>query len=64
MIIVNRKQKEERLMSRKPTTNYELAQAYIPFQYYTNSFSPKEALRKGTLFPELYRPYLPGKGRR
>lgn len=51
-------------MSRKPTTNYELAQAYIPFQYYTNSFSPKEALRKGTLFPELYRPYLPGKGRR
>ncbi len=51
-------------MGRKPYTSLELAQAYIPYQYYTDSYTPKEALRKGTLFPELYRPYLPGKGRR
>jgi len=35
----------------------ELARAYIPFQIYTKSFSPEEALAKGTMFPELYRPY-------
>ena len=35
----------------------ELARAYIPFQVYTRSFSPEEALVKGTMFPELYRPY-------
>ena len=37
----------------------ELARAYIPYQVYTESWSPKEALERGTMFPELYRPYLP-----
>jgi len=39
----------------------ELAQAYIPFQTFNaeNLFSPEEALLKGTIFPELYRPYEP-----
>jgi len=36
---------------------HELAQAYIPFQRYVTSFPPKEALRMGTMFPELVRPY-------
>jgi len=35
----------------------ELAQANIPYQQYTVSFPPMEALEKGTMFPELYRPY-------
>jgi hypothetical protein len=35
----------------------ELAQAYIPYQEYTKSYCPEEALAKGTMFPELYRPY-------
>lgn len=35
----------------------ELARAYIPFQQYTVSFSPQVALERGTMFPELYRPY-------
>lgn len=35
----------------------ELAQAYVPVQKYVNSFSPQEALKHGTLFPELVRPY-------
>ena len=39
----------------------ELAQAYVPFQTFNaaNLFSPEEALLKGTIFPELYRPYEP-----
>jgi len=35
----------------------ELAEAYIPYQWYTTSFSPMEALMAGTMFPELVRPY-------
>jgi len=39
------------------TGEHELAQAYIPFQRYVTSFPPEEALRMGTMFPELVRPY-------
>lgn len=35
----------------------ELAQAYIPFQQFGNLYPPEESLKKGTLFPDLYRPY-------
>jgi hypothetical protein len=34
-----------------------LAQAYIPFQVYTNRWEPMKALMMGTVFPELYRTY-------
>lgn len=34
-----------------------LAEAYVPWQIYSRTYPPGEALRKGTLFPELYRPY-------
>ena len=34
-----------------------LAQAYVIWQRYGLTFSPAEALEKGTLFPELYSPY-------
>ena len=37
----------------------ELAQACVPYQQYTASYPPEEALEKGTMFPELYRPYMP-----
>ncbi len=37
--------------------NFKLATAYIPFQNYGQIYSPQEALTKGTLFPQLYRPY-------
>jgi len=36
-----------------------LAHAYIPWQHFKNSYPPAEALRRGTLFPELYMPYRP-----
>lgn len=37
----------------------KLAIAIIPVQEYGETFPPVEALRRGTLFPELYRPYDP-----
>lgn len=38
--------------------NMKLAHAYVPYQQYTAAFNPMEALKKGTLFPELYSPYI------
>ncbi len=35
-----------------------LANAYVPYQCYTHAFPIDEALCKGTLFPELYMPYV------
>lgn len=35
----------------------KLAEAYVPYQEYKTSYSPEEALEKGTMFPELYSPY-------
>lgn len=35
----------------------QLATAYIPYQMYGTTYSPAEALARGTLFPALYRPY-------
>lgn len=39
--------------------NVELAQAYVPFQKINRLYRPKEGLYKGTIFPELYKPYKP-----
>ncbi|HEX7712844.1 MAG TPA: spore coat associated protein CotJA [Bacillota bacterium] len=36
----------------------ELAQAYVPVQIFVNRWEPKKALMMGTIFPELYRPYV------
>ncbi|MGB9791954.1 MAG: spore coat associated protein CotJA [Thermacetogeniaceae bacterium] len=35
----------------------KLATAYVPPQWFRESFTLSEALSKGTLFPELYMPY-------
>jgi len=37
--------------------NYRLARAYVPYQKMCKVYDLKEALCKGTLFPELYMPY-------
>lgn len=34
-----------------------LAHAYVPWQKYERAFTPREALAKGTLFPELWGVY-------
>ena len=36
----------------------QLARAYIPDQPYDRLFPLNEALNKGTLFPNLYQPYM------
>ncbi|MFL0251133.1 spore coat associated protein CotJA [Clostridium neuense] len=37
--------------------NVRLASAYVPFQKMCSTLPPVEALKKGTIFPELYSPY-------
>ena len=39
----------------------KLAHAYVPYQRFMDNYPPEEALRKGTLFPELWMPYKPGR---
>ncbi len=34
-----------------------MAHAYVPWQCYERAFSPREALMRGTLFPELWGAY-------
>jgi Spore coat associated protein JA (CotJA). len=38
--------------------NVRLATAYVPFQKLDTLFSPIEALKRGTVFPELCSPYV------
>ncbi|MDR7857691.1 spore coat associated protein CotJA [Tissierella sp.] len=40
----------------RPCCPGELARACVPFQIMNEVFSPREALRAGTLFPELVKP--------
>ncbi|EYE89644.1 hypothetical protein Q428_01085 [Fervidicella metallireducens AeB] len=37
--------------------NVRLAAAYVPYQKMCNTFSPIDALKRGTAFPELFSPY-------
>ena len=39
--------------------NPVLAQSYVPIQEFNETFCPDMALKMGTLFPELVRPYVP-----
>lgn len=38
-------------------TNPVLARAYVPFQMRYYTYPIEEGFHKGTIFPELYRPY-------
>lgn len=35
-----------------------MARAYVPYQTYIQAYPLTEAIQKGTLFPELYQPYI------
>ncbi|HEY8889366.1 MAG TPA: spore coat associated protein CotJA [Clostridium sp.] len=37
--------------------NVRLAAAYVPYQNLCTIFSPIEAIKRGTVFPELFSPY-------
>lgn len=49
----------ETLSRQYPFPKLRLATAYIPPQPYGKQFKPDEALKKGTLWPDLYFPYPP-----
>ncbi len=52
------KEKDKCIFCIPPMEPYtKLAHAYVPFQTMDKVFSPGEALKKGTLFPELHVPY-------
>lgn len=42
--------------------NISLAMAYVPMQKLTTVFEDDVALRVGTLFPDLDKPFLMGRG--
>ncbi|MCT4595905.1 MAG: spore coat associated protein CotJA [Anaeromicrobium sp.] len=44
---------------KEPKNKPVLARAYVPFQRLDKTYHPEEALMRGTLFPELYSPFLP-----
>ena len=40
--------------------NTPFAMCYVPFQTYDTTYAENTALEKGTIFPELYFPFLGG----
>ena len=40
--------------------NAMFGHCYVMNQILKNTFTPEEALKKGTIFPELFSPYSPG----
>jgi hypothetical protein len=49
--------KHENEKKPKEIKKMELAKAYVLDQPYTKLYPPEEALEKGTIFPDLYKPY-------
>ena len=41
-----------------------LAMAYIPWQHFSRSYEPQQALMRGTIFPELDKPFTGRNGGR
>jgi len=37
---------------------FKLAEAYVPYQVLQKVYEPMKGLMKGTIFPELCRPYM------
>ena len=45
-----------------PLSEYPLAMAYVPWQYFNTVYEPDCALKHGTIFPELNKPFLGKRG--
>lgn len=37
-----------------------IGMAYVPYQQWDTTFSAEEGFPKGTIFPQLYKPFCPG----
>jgi len=46
-------------MEKMPLNGLSLARAYVQPQVYAGRWEAMEGLRRGTIFPELYSPYVP-----
>ena len=44
-----------------PLAGMAIAMAYVPWQFFQETYEPDKALQYGTIFPELYKPFY-GKG--
>ncbi|MDD2268209.1 MAG: spore coat associated protein CotJA [Eubacteriales bacterium] len=45
--------------------NVSLAMAYVPFQMWSDDlYDLEQGLERGTIFPELFKPFLGGRGGR
>lgn len=42
--------------------NKPVAMAYVPWQYFNQTYEPDQALMCGTIFPELNKPFLGKRG--
>lgn len=50
-------QMPQQIPQQMPPAQLRLAEATVPYQVYMQIWDPRTALRNGTVFPELYRPY-------
>ena len=39
---------------------HPIGMAYVPYQQWDTTFSAEEGFPKGTIFPQLYKPFCPG----
>ena len=46
-----------------PEKNWPLAMAYVPWQQWCDLYDETKALERGTLFPDLDKPFLGGRGK-
>ncbi|MGE5627173.1 MAG: spore coat associated protein CotJA [Solirubrobacterales bacterium] len=57
---INEQCMQECIPQEEVIQNVRLAAAYVPWQKMCSIFSPIEALKRGTVFPELFSPYNRG----
>lgn len=63
----NRCCSQQNSMAQKCRANYDmddmaLAMAYVPWQRFDQVYEPDKALKYGTIFPELNKPFLGKRG--
>lgn len=51
-------------MDNKCESKYKVTMAYVPWQTFTRAYDPQKALKIGTIFPELDKPFLGTGGKR
>ncbi len=54
----NKKSQSENKFNNTMLKNLPLAMAYVPFQQIEGTYSQDDALKNGTLFPNLDKPFL------